>query len=527
MSHVAQEFNNVKGVVSQLQTSATNTDTIVNRIITDVTQIQASISATESNIIQLQTEINSISPVSSVSRVLPLGCSETLLEQIENIKQFQQSSTDELKGKVQLIENQVSQQSLEKHQQELRQFKQEVESRQLVLNSIQTQLDVFDNNMKEQQRIVQLLGDNMCKLKADVVYKDQIEVADTVTTELDEKIIQLKVTFQSEMNEKVKSLRDEVQSLVDRHVVQMGNAQKQTYTDVKTQQQEIEYKFNSEVELYKNQIQLLSSHLQELKMQNNNEIDSIKKQYNIDNCQQEIQRVESRLVNLLSEFDLANRERSTLASDVSVIKAGQLSIMDQFPPIQQDILEIGKKIDSINGEFNDREVVQDTRLTQIESKIKEYVSANEQMLRQGMDISEACRILDSEYKAMSETFKSQYDTLQKRFQQLHTIMVSNMEETERGNQNVRELVELHSKIEKEYKDMTRTYDDQQKEYNTTLAERDKRLHLLESKVKSQLDNMDSKLTSLQEGEDVSFKQTHSVRIEELAQPRHITPKKVT
>lgn len=152
-----------------------------------------------------------------------------------------------------------------------------------------------------------------------------------------------------------------------------------------------------------------------------------------------------------------------------------------------------------------------------------------------MNLSKLCESIENEYKSISANFKQQYDTLQKRYQQLHTIMVSNMEETERGNQSVRELIEVHTRIEKDYKDVTTSYEQQQNEYQESLKERDARLKLLEDQVKQQLDSVDSRLITLQHSSEqgvggvggVNSRARLSSRLEELAQPRQITQKKAS
>ena len=117
----------------------------------------------------------------------------------------------------------------------------------------------------------------------------------------------------------------------------------------------------------------------------------------------------------------------------------------------------------------------------------------------------------------------QYETLQKRYQQLHTLLVSNMEDAERSNQSVRELIELHKKIETEYKDMVEMYDKQQTDYKNSLENRDNKLQQLESQVKEQLHTMENRITQLHTTEPVVSRLS---RIDELAVPRYITPKKI-
>jgi Fe2+ transport system protein B len=99
-----------------------------------------------------------------------------------------------------------------------------------------------------------------------------------------------------------------------------------------------------------------------------------------------------------------------------------------------------------------------------------------------------------------------------------------MEETERGNQGVKDLIELHQKMETEYKDMTITYEKQHDEYKQSLQDRDDKLRILETQVKNQINSIEGKLTNVQ-NKEIDVNNQRMSRINELAQPRFITPKK--
>ena len=156
--------------------------------------------------------------------------------------------------------------------------------------------------------------------------------------------------------------------------------------------------------------------------------------------------------------------------------------------------------------------------------LKKNIDDQEQIRETMTKLSDMHVKLEDDYKKITDQFKTQYEKIQKRYQELHTVMVSNMEETERGNQSVRELIDLHKHMENEYKDMMANYEKQHSEYKASLEERDERLQALEVQVKEQLDGVSQKMNSLQN--PASPPNTARSRIDELAQPKFITPKKI-
>jgi chromosome segregation ATPase len=403
-----------------------------------------------------------------------------------------------------------------------------------IKSDIKSKQDLIDELRQRLDQLSTSLAQDVETLKQSVVYKDQIEEADTVADEFDDKISRIKSEFKSELETQVHKLQDEIDQLVDRKLSRLDTASP------------FEEKLGQEVMQYKEQVQSLRLHLQEMQSKQTDELSSIKEQYNslnplsrIEECQKEIQSVEGRIASILSDLEKLHLESKTnqaVAEETRTTVNTHSIVLEQIPTIKQNILQIEQKIDEIKQEFNSHvtESAQTTskldsltdQVNTIEKKSDELNTKTDLATRKALDLSETCRLLDEEYKLISSTFKSQYDALQKRYQELHTIMVSNMEETERGNQSVRELIDLHSRIEQEYKELTSSYEQQQLEYKTSLQQRDDRLKLLEDQFKQQLDHVGSQLTTLQEqGDSSSARPTHSARIEELAQPRHITQKK--
>ena len=421
---------------------------------------------------------------------------------------------------------------------EVENIQKDIATKQSLMDSIQAQLS----------ELIQTLA----KLKDDVVYKDQIEVADTVTDEFDDKLNQIKAMVQIEMDSKIQQTLTTLQGMIDQRMVGSEDVLRRVVGSedilrkVVGSNVTLEKKISQEVLQYRQQIQTLNSYLQEFQLKNMDELKTMKEQYNssvlntrdqvqshIDDCQKEIQTVEGRLVSILAELEIVHQENKTVnlsvqarteeaMAAVSDLKEGHSSLFAQIPPIRQEIMDIEKRIDAIKSEFT-------VQTQHTEEKFSTIEETSKQASQKTLEMSETCKLLDNQFQFISGNFKSQYETLQKRYQELHTISVSNMEETERGNQGVRELIELHTRIEQEYKDMTNSYEQQQKEYKMSLSQRDDRLQLLEDQVKSQLDNVDYRLTCLQDqsGDNSNGKSTLSARIEELSQPRHITPKKIT
>jgi hypothetical protein len=188
-------------------------------------------------------------------------------------------------------------------------------------------------------------------------------------------------------------------------------------------------------------------------------------------------------------------------------------ITDAINWVQNDIKTIEEKLQQNKQLF-------DNKMATVEEKFGNKVNINQEIDK----LSSLYKTLDQNYTNVVKDFKSQFETLQKRYQQLHTIMVSNMEETERGNQGVKDLIELHQKMETEYKDMTITYEKQHDEYKQSLQDRDDKLRILETQVKNQINSIEGKLTNVQ-NKEIDVNNQRMSRINELAQPRFITPKK--
>jgi chromosome segregation ATPase len=446
---------------------------------------------------------------------------------IDHVNTTLQSSLAEMNQSIEKLTEvvHVNEFTAEMSRDRVEKIKSDINSKQELIDELRQRLDQLSAS----------LSNDMETLKQSVVYKDQIEEADVVADEFDDKITRIKAEFRSELETQVHKLQDEIDQLVDRKLSRLDTASP------------FEEKLNQEMMHYKEQVQSLRNYLQDMQAKQTVELSSIKEQYNtlsplsrFEECQREIQSVEGRIATILSDLDQLQRDSKSsqaVTEEVRTSVNAQSIALEQIPTIKQNILQIEQKIDEIKQEFKSHVIESEqtvgkldsltSQVISIEKKSDELNEKTESAARRALDLSETCRLLDEEYKLISGTFKSQYDTLQRRYQELHTIMVSNMEETERGNQSVRELIDLHARIEHEYKELTSSYEQQQEAYKTSLQQRDDRLKLLEDQFKQQLDQVGSQLSNLQEQGDSSYSRTtHSARIEELAQPRHITQKKI-
>jgi DNA repair exonuclease SbcCD ATPase subunit len=195
------------------------------------------------------------------------------------------------------------------------------------------------------------------------------------------------------------------------------------------------------------------------------------------------------------------------------------SIQDNVT-INTSIQELDYKMNCMKMEIERDMVKQHETLTkhlqkvqELETQLQQYIEQRNQMLRENENLTLIYKKLDTDYQTFIKEFKSQYDMLQKRYHQIHTIMISNMEETEKTNQTVRDLIDLHKRMEEEYKSMFMAYEKQQNEYKTSLQEKDTQLKTIESLLTE--NNTNTTTTKL------------PTRIDELAVPKHITPKKTS
>ena len=433
----------------------------------------------------------------------------------------------------------------------LAQLKKEMDSKQLILDGLQHQLDYMNTMLRAKQEWVSDVEANVSRLQSEIL-DVRLETKDT-----------LKITqFIQD------ALKQNASSGITAPPSSFPSEDESTPLSLSS--------FSDEIAKYQKQVQILSANLNELQQRQSSigvdqtagdQIDSPSHchqpqvatdtthlEAHITKCQHEILKVEGQLVSLLTEIDVLNQERSqteshleTMKSNVSGLQQGHEtlrseheSLLAQIQPIHQEIIGIEQQINDIKSEFSvksdqfeQKNASQNLEIGDIRMKLQGAMSEQCKILSQNVNLSELCESLENEYKSISTNFKQQYDTLQKRYQQLHTIMVSNMEETERGNQSVRELVDVHTRIEKDYKDITNSYEQQQQEYQESLKERDSRLKLLEDQVKHQLGSVDSRLGEIQRAggqvgnANSSIRGRLSSRLEELSQPRQITQKKTS
>ena len=173
------------------------------------------------------------------------------------------------------------------------------------------------------------------------------------------------------------------------------------------------------------------------------------------------------------------------------------------------------KYDALDNRLNDRcKMIEETTQTQLQTQVQK-VNNDTQQLHQ---------LHQQQQKEWDENINKQIDTIHKRFQQLHTVVVSNMEETERINVNVASVIECHNKIEQELKTMIMMYENNPNISVGILKEKEDKLIALEAEVRQQLNNMENHIKAFQQPTDGTLNRISS-RLDELAQPKYITPKK--
>jgi chromosome segregation ATPase len=163
------------------------------------------------------------------------------------------------------------------------------------------------------------------------------------------------------------------------------------------------------------------------------------------------------------------------------------------------------------------------------SKLQELITSYEACQRFVADISAQVKDIKDQQQVLTSQapgYDKKIESLQKRYQQLHAIMVSNMEETERLNVNITEVIDYHKKMDQQYREAATLYENRQNEYVSALHDKDMQLKTLEADVKKQLEQMESRITTMQAPTDNIQNSRLSSRIEELAQPKYVTPKKV-
>ena len=220
-------------------------------------------------------------------------------------------------------------------------------------------------------------------------------------------------------------------------------------------------------------------------------------------------------------------DMQTLADDTLVMKSDIQSLNDEVKKINENNVSVTETMENTKMAIKLIETKTKELSLVLESQQQQTPPFDSSDIVQNIEkLSTMYQKLEQYYHEMNNKFKSDFETLQKRYQQLHVIMISNVDENERGNNNVKELIELHQKIENEYKEMSLAYKNQYEDYKKSLQERDDKLTTLEKQIQSQIMSAENKMFDIENRpeRESSITKTGS-RINELAQPKFITPKK--
>jgi chromosome segregation ATPase len=457
---------------ADISSSIINSKSEIANVISSMTITKSDVASSVSNI---------TSKIADISNYMTIHASEIAFLKKELIS-TQLSISDQVKTMKTNINGLIS----------CQQFKKEIESKELVLEGIQHQIDYMTTLYRGKQQCVSDIESEIVKLKLAL---DSSYITDNIQPEISRLI-------RDEIN------REKTDGLLQAEMWVTSDKEKSLSIN--------------QLITYKKQVQDLTCEVNEIKK--NSKLSSISSDQ-LEKCNSEIQKVESQLILLLSEFDVMNQERIKTDSMLNYIKlhikefqTNQDSLKMQHGELltrMEPIIEMKNQMNELKSEFTNNSSIQSLKIENVCAQLEKTVQEQNHILQQNIDLSELCMVLDNEYKAISENFKEQYDILQKRYQQLHTIIVSNMEETERGNQNVRDLVDIHTRIEKDYKSITNAYEKQQEDFNKSLKERDARLKVLEDKLKQKGVGAVSGIGSSK----------LSTRLEELSQPKRIQESK--
>jgi chromosome segregation ATPase len=196
---------------------------------------------------------------------------------------------------------------------------------------------------------------------------------------------------------------------------------------------------------------------------------------------------------------------------------------------KSDIQNVHQIVDNIKkdivGNFQEHQKQLTNHLEQITSlsqTLKLSIDDRTKMSLQTETLSQAYEQLEKEHQVIIQNMQSQYEVLQGKYQQLHEIMLSNVAETDQGNEYIRNLIQLHQQKEQDYKNTLQNYEKQHQQFKKALQERDGQLKMLETQIKHQIDEVENKLMN---SEKESTDSTRFARTYELAKPKHINIKK--
>lgn len=316
-------------------------------------------------------------------------------------------------------------------------------------------------------------------------FQHQLEEFKTdVNSKIDDKID--KIESDQHLRESIKKVKTEFNSLIENNI-----------QSVKSSIDKLESEYKSDHNSVKESIDNNNTTIHEIKEENK----IFKKEYAAEYNDQynQIKEVQNELKSASSVW---NESSHKITEDVRILKESLQKESESKSEILQKLIDVSKEL---------------------ESKINSVKSEKDKIDKRTQEMSELQQHLEEKCSIIETNFNDKYAKIGKRYNQLHTILLSNMEEFEKESQNVNEIVDLHEKIKSEYKSMMNTYDTQHEDYKKSLKEKDDKLNSLELQVKNQLEEVERRISHMNTNSEPLNKPT---RIDELAVPKHITHKKV-
>lgn len=375
----------------------------------------------------------------------------------------------------------------------------------------------------------------------DEIQNDYQKIIDALEKQMEIRLNELKATDEALLNQSqadYKQYEEMYQSLKEEYRVAHEDSkarivEKQEQIDALTKKlQVMEDKSTEEYKTIKQEhdslVKDMKEHIRNEMVQRREHINHIEEKLS-DLIQNSTKHMKSQIQQLETASQEKDKRIQTLESETHKL----------FEQVNVEVQKLSSEIDTINARLaSAKEELQSQLVSQtfeldtnsqkikkLEDKLQKSIETNAIIKQQTTEILEMQKSLGEEHKSFNKKFNEQVGALQKRYHQLHTIMLSNMEEAEQGAQSVKELISLHHNLESEYKKVIQSYEEQHEDYKRSLQEKDQRLKSLETQVKEQLEQVEHRISTIgNEGRNSGHKQR--TRIDELAIPKHVTQKKV-
>lgn len=442
--------------------------------------------------------------------------------QIEDLKQHLTAVREENQGEV----SKLKQQALE-YDQRLQEREQRISDLEKLLAEYNTQTKSNNEQMSNKHAAIQ------------TEYQRLLDALESNFQEHLNRVAQHNVSLEANLKqeyESIKSRHDDLarslQSEIDKkqeHLTVLENAMNQVadknsteYKTIRSQYEDLHAEVNGHIQLQLDERRRQILELEEkMSLAIDNVSEDLKTQLNV--LQQQAQTNSVELQDKDDRIQELDRKFTAYSEEV-----GRMRLR---------VKELDTRLSDVKSEIENRIGQQQTMLAEVQTKIldleqaMEQARANQEKARlESLEILNVQRKLQEDHEARTAdfnshltSFNSQIDTLQKRYQQLHNVMVENMEESERSGESMQELLKLHRDMDLQYKQMMAMYESQHNEYKQALQEKDDKLMDLESQLSNQISAVEARIGAIK-GMGNQVQRQKSTRIDELAQPKHVTQK---